>query len=404
MVSAPFSGITVLERAGFIAGPYCAKLLGDLGARVVKIEPPGAGDPARGFGPFPGDVPDRDQSGLFLFLGTNKRSITLDPARPAGRELFYRLVATADVLVEDSCPGTAEPFGLDYPTLRQVNPGLVYVSITPYGQDGPRSQWKAHHINTFHVAGEGYTMPGGIGYSMFPDRAPITAGAHVGEYDAGLAAASATVAALFAREIWGHGQHVDVSKQEATMAVNRLTLGLYHGVRQLNNRSRNYEYGGIYACKDGYVNVYPREDHQWRALVELMGRPELAEQERFLTRGDRIEHGDEANQVIREWTAALTKDEIYHRLASNSCPASPFATSEDLFESPQLEARGFFTDVEHPKAGTLRYPSQPYQFSSCPRPADRPAPLLGQHNEEILCGELELSPEELTGLRRGGVI
>ncbi|MDP6549431.1 MAG: CoA transferase [Dehalococcoidia bacterium] len=404
MVSAPFAGISVLERAGFIAGPYCAKLLGDLGARVVKIEPPGAGDSARGFGPFPGDVPDRDQSGLFLYLATNKRSVTLDSALPAGRDLFTRLAATADVLVEDSCPGTAKPLGLDYATLQQANPRLVYVSITPYGQDGPRSQWKAHHMNTFHAAGEGYTMPGGIGYTKFPDRAPITGGAHVGEYDAGLMAALATVAALFAREVWGLGQQVDISKQEATMALNRLTLANYFGIGQLNDRSRNYEYGGIYACKNGYVNVYPREDHQWRALAEVMGRPELAEQKRFLTRGDRIEHGAEANQIIREWTATLNKDEIYHRLASKSCPASPFATSEDVFNSPQLASRGFFAEVDHPKAGTLRYPSQPYQFSSCPRPADSPAPLLGQHNEEILCGELGLTGKELTALRRGGVI
>ena len=172
-MSAPFEGITVLEYADFIAGPYCGRLLADMGARVVKIEPPGAGDSARSYGPFPGDVPDREKSGLFLYLGVNKRSVTLDPVTPAGRDLFVKLAAKADVVLEDKTPGGMALLGLDYPTQREINARLVYVSITPYGQNGPKAGWKARHINSFHASGEGYTLPGGATFAALPVRPPV---------------------------------------------------------------------------------------------------------------------------------------------------------------------------------------------------------------------------------------
>ena len=399
-----FDGITILEYADFIAGPYCAKLLGDLGAEVIKVEAPGRGDSARRFGPFPGDEPHPERSGLYLFLNTNKRSLTLDPSMPTGRELFTRLLSRADVLVEATQPGTMKRMGLDYDVLRELNPRLVYVSISAYGQDGPQAGWKAHHINSFHASGEGYTLPGGPGYAMYPDRAPITAGGHLGEYDSGLVAVSATVAALYAREFLGVGQHVDVSRQEATMALGRLTYALFLGGGQLVDRSRSYEYGGIYPCQDGYVILYPREDRQWRALVEIMGRPELAEEERFLTRAARIQHGEEVNGIIRGWARGLTKEDVYYRVAPSGCPAAFFATAEDVLASPQLKERGFFVEVDHAEAGLLRYPSRPYRSTADSWTVERPAPLLGQHNEEVYCGELGVSREELAALRRGGVI
>ena len=401
---APFHGLTVLEFASFIAGPYCAKLLADLGARVLKIESPGRGDPARSHGPFPGDVPDREKSGLFLFLGTNKWSITLDPAIPAGRDLFMGLISSADVLVEDLKPGMLEELGLGYPSLKEANPRLICVSITPYGQHGPKARWKASHLNSFHASGEGYTLPGGLSYASFPERAPVAAGAHLGEYDAGILAASATVAALYAREMLGVGQQVDVSKQEATLAMNRLGQAQYLGQGREFDRSRSYEYGGIFPCRDGFVILYPREDHQWQALAKIMGQPQLGEDERFGTRAQRIQHGDEINAIIQDWAAALNKLDIYGRVAPSGCPAAYFADSQDLIASPQLQAREFFREVHHPKAGALMYPTSPYQFSGIPWTSPAAAPLLGQHNEEVFCGELGVPREELPELRRAGVI
>jgi len=403
-VAAPFNGITVLEYAGFVAGPYCGKLLADLGADVVKIEAPGTGDPARGFGPFPENITHREKSGLFLYLGLNKRSITLDPSTPTGKGLFVKLAAKADVLIEDSPPGHMADLGLGFPHLQEINPSLVYVSVTPYGQTGPQAGWKAQHINTFHASGEGYTLPGGATYSMFPDRPPVAGGTHLGEYDAGLMAASGTVAALYAREVWGHGQHVDVSKQEATFGLNRLMFAQAQAEGQVTDRTRSYVYGGIFPCIDGYVMLYPREDRQWRALVEIMGQPQLADDERFLNRSARIQNAGELNRLISQWAETLGKDEIYSLVAPSGCPVGLYADSQDMHKSPQLKARRFFQDVDHPQAGQLTYPVRPYQFSSLGEDGTKPAPLLGQHNEEIFCGELGLPLSELAGLRRAGVV
>ena len=403
-MSSPFEGITVLEYAGFVAGPYCGKLLADLGADVVKIEPPGAGDPARGFGPFPENIPHREKSGLFLYLSLNKRSITLDPSTPTGKELFARLAAKADVLVEDSPPGHMAELGLSFAHLQELNPALVYVSVTPYGQTGPQAGWKAQHINTFHASGEGYTLPGGATHSIFPDRPPVAGGTHLGEYDAGLMAASGAVAALYAREVWGRGQHVDVSKQEATFGLNRLMFTQAQAEGRVTDRTRSYVYGGIFRCNDGYVMLYPREDRQWRALVEIMGQPKLAEDERFLNRTARIQNAGELNRIISQWTETLGKDEIYSSVAPSGCPVGLYADSQDVHNSPQLQARRFFQKVDHPKAGELVYPVRPYRFSGLGEDGPKPAPLLGQHNEEVFCRELGLPPSELAGLRRAGVV
>jgi len=398
------AGVTVLEYAGFVSGPYCGKLLAEMGANVWKVEEPVRGDPARGFGPFPGDIPHREKSGLFLFLNTNKQSITLDPSSPTGRDLFLRLAARASLLIEDRRPGEMAEMGLDYAGLKESSPGLVQISITPYGQDGPKASWKASHINTFHASGEGYTLPGGMTHALFPERGPVAGGVHLGEYDAGLMAASAAVAALLARETWGVGQRVDISKQEAIMGLNRLGMAQSMGQNIIYDRSRSYEYGGIFGCRDGYVILYPREDSQWKALVEIMGRPELAEDPRFQTRPARIENGNELNAVLSQWAAGLGKEEIYYQVAPSGCPTAFFSTPRDAHHSPQFEAREFFEEVTHPMAGTLRHPGRPYRFSSGGRADTKPAPTLGQHNSAILCGELGLAPEELSRLGRGGII
>ena len=403
-MSAPFQGITVLEYAGFVAGPYCGRLLADLGADVLKVEAPGTGDTARSYGPFPGDIPHPEKSGLFLHLNLNKRSVTLDPSTAAGKELFVKLVDKADVLIEDSPPGSMAELGLGYTQLQGLNSSLVYVSVTPYGQTGPQAGWKAHHINTFHASGEGYTLPGGATYAIFPERPPVAGGANLGEYDAGTMAASGTVAALFARELWGKGQHVDISKQESTFGLNRLMFAQAESEGQVVDRTRSYVYGGIFACADGHVMLYPREDRQWKALVGIMGRPELAEDERFLNRASRIKNANEVNTVIAQWTANLGKDEIYSLVAPSGCPVGLYADSQDLRNSPQLQSRKFFEEVDHPQAGQLTYPVRPYRFSSLPKGAPNAAPLLGQHNQEVFCGDLELTPGEFAELKIAGVI
>ena len=403
-MSTPLQGLKVLEYSNFIAGPYCAKLLADMGALITKVEVPGRGDPARSDGPFPEDIPDLEKSGLFFFLGTDKRSITLDPSSFTGRELFLRLASNTDILIEDSGPAAMQALGLDYQSLKAINPGLVFVSITPSGQHGPKAHWKASHINSFPASGEGYTLPGGATHTLFPERGPVAAGVHLGEYDSGLLAASGTVAALYARELQGCGQLVEISKQEATLAMNRLGLAQFVAQGHHLDRSRHYDYGGIYPCQDGYILLYPREDRQWQALAPIIGGPQLAGEERFRTRAQRIENGPEVNSIIREWSANLTKQDIYNLVAPSGCPAGYFATAQDLVESPQYQAREFFHKVHHSEAGTFQVPARPYKMSGVTQAQLTPAPLLGQHNQEVFCGELGIDRKELPSLRRAGVI
>jgi crotonobetainyl-CoA:carnitine CoA-transferase CaiB-like acyl-CoA transferase len=232
----------------------------------------------------------------------------------------------------------------------------------------------------------------------------VTAGSHLGEYDAGMQAAIASVAALYAREVWGVGQHVDISKQEAALALNRLLLAQFLGQGRRTDRSRTYEYGGIYSCRDGYVILYPREDQHWQALATIMEQPDLGHDDRFRTRADRIQHGAEVNSVLAEWAATLDKEDIYYRVAPSGCPSAYFATAEEVLASPQLAARGFFKEIDHPRAGRLSYASLPFALSGAGDLPQVPAPLLGQHNELVFCQELGITPRQLAELRRGRVI
>ena len=372
MARKAFDGITVLEFAGFIAGPFCSKLLGDMGARVVKVESPGFGDTARHFGPFPDDAPDPEKSGLFLYLNTNKESVTLDISTATGRELFLRLAESADLLVEDRPPSPAEEsmesMGLGYDVLQEAKSGLgppVHHSVWSDRPqivilEGPprkhfsrlgRGLHSARRPGVHHEPGQGArgsrSASGGLRHR--PDGS-------LGGYSS----------PIRQRVSGSRGSGFEVSSQESTMALNRLTHTLYLGNGRLVDRSRTYEYGGIYACKDGYVILYPREDRQWRVLVEIMGRPELADDERYVTRADRIRHGDEVNRIIGEWAAQLNKEEVYYKAAPSGCPAAYFATAEDVLRSPQLDGQRLLRGRGPPRHWCFNLPFSTLQVPQDP--------------------------------------
>ena len=219
------AGLRVLELAENVAAPYCAKLLADLGADVIKIERPG-GDPSRRRGPFPDDQPHPERSALFLYLNTSKRSKVLDLEIEADRARFQALVDDADILIEDRAPGELEGLGLGFGVLSKRNPGLIVCSLTPFGQSGPNRLFKSEHLNLYHGGGHSspFAAPKG-------NRAPSRAGGYLGEYDSGLTAAVGTLGAVYARENDGHGQHLDVSKQEAMMCLERVTIGRFANER-----------------------------------------------------------------------------------------------------------------------------------------------------------------------------
>ncbi|MEE9285003.1 MAG: CoA transferase [Dehalococcoidia bacterium] len=405
MHTTPLQDLKIVEYASFVAGPYCAKLLGDMGAEVVKIEEPPTGDEARTRGPFPGDLPHPEKSGLFLYLNTNKLGITLNPRDPAGHDVLLHLLGEADVFVHDRTAARAESLGIDFPTLHQLNPRLIVTSVTPFGHTGPYAEYRAHNLNLCHAGSEGYMLPGGLGHQMFPHRPPLKLGGYTGDYDGGMAAAIGTMAAVLAREVWGRGQHVDASRQEANIALNRVAFVTYLSEGKVTRRdNRTYPFGGLYPTRDGHVVLRPTEDQHWRPLARAMGRPELADDPRFAQRAARIRNGEALNAVLAEWTRQHTTVEVYEAARGVGCPVAPFANAREIAESPQLEARGYFVEIDHPEAGRWPYPSAPYRFSKTPWSARRPAPLLGQHNQEVLGGRLGFTGEELSLLRANGVI
>ncbi len=394
--------VKVLEYASFVAGPYCTKLMADLGAEVIKIEPPGVGDEARRRGPFPNDIPHPERSGLFLYLNTNKLGITLNPETRTGRAIFMELVKWADILVEDKPPKVIQELGLTYEILKEINPKLIMTSITPFGQTGLYRDYKAYCLSISHGAGAAYITP--IGQSEF-ELGPVKGGGFFDDYCCGLSAASATLVALYSREMSGHGQHIDVSKQEASIGYDRVEIGLFGSDGFVSKRVRPGGGTQLLPCTDGYALIAMGEDRHWEALREVMGNPEWTKDERFKDREGRDKYAAEINTLIAEWTKTRSKEEVYHKVASAGIPAGVVRSQSELIENDnQLKARGFFVEIEHPEAGRLVYPSAPYRLSETPWCVERPAPTIGQHNHEVYSKLLGYTKEELVRLREAGII
>ena len=392
----------VVEWAQLVSGPYCSKLLADLGADVIKIEPPKIGDEARKRGPFPKDIPHSEKSGLFFYLNTNKRGITLNMECAEGREVFKDLIKDADILIENNPPQTVKKMGLDYESLRQVNPRLVVTSITPFGRTGPHRDLKSYHLNTYHSAGLGYLTP-----QSNPETAgqPLAAGGYFGEYCCGLISAVATLAAYHAQRKTGRGQHVDISKQEAILSLCMVQVSRYANEGVIQNRSHSQgEYGDIYKCKDGHIIEMTNEERQWQSFVELMGNPEWAVDERYKKPDFRKEHYEELNRNISDWMMKHTRDEIYHNAQKLGVAVAPVMNSEDIVNSEQSKVRGFFSEADHAEMGKVKFPSAPYKLSASPWALEHCAPLLGQHNEEVYSKKLGFSLQELEGMKTNGVI
>ena len=408
MSDAALAGLKVLEMCSFVAGPFCARLLGDMGADVVKVEPPGTGDEARNRGPFHEDVPGPDRSLLFVYLNLNKRGVTLDPATPTGRELLLGLVRQADLLIEDLPHADSQRLRLAYEELHGINPKLVVTSITPFGRSGPYSGHKAYYLNTYHSGGDGYLLPGGrLADALYPEREPIKPGGYLGEYQAGVGAAVATMAALLGRMMDGRGRHVDASKQEALIVLNSGDFCLYPDRGYMENRRNRYlaHYtGGLYRCKDGFWELLIPSQRHWDAMMEAMGSPDWALDDRFSTQESRVANRTEVDEHIEAWAMGYTRQEIYHTLQARGCAAGPVYSTEELLEDPQMAHRGFFAPVEHPAIGSFKTPSAAYKLSETPWAARRTAPSLGQHNAQVYGEWLGYDGDDLARLRQAGVI
>ena len=397
---AALPGLRVLELGGMVAVPFCGKLLASLGSDVVKIEPPKSGDPSRRRGPFPGDSPHPERSGMFLYLNTGKRGVTLDVDDAQGREMLRQLAAGVDVIIHDSPPALAAARGLEQETLVEINPHLIVASITPFGSSGPNAGHAAHDVNVFHAGGEGNLLPNGLALDTFPDRAPIAAGGMMASYQGGLTAAVGVLGAVIAQWNGGGGQAVDCSMQEAQLTIGYLPIQRLEAENFVETRfSRFFRMGGVLPAADGYVELLTLEARQWEGLARLLGEPEWASADKFR---DPATHGPAINENLRQWSAEHTREWLYREGQAYGAPIAPYLTPMEVFDSPQQRERGFYQEVEHPSAGRYDYAGLPIRMSETP-PTLRRAPLLGEHNAEVY-GALGYSLEELTALARAEVI
>lgn len=393
------SDIRVLDLGHYIAGPYCGKLLADYGADVVKVERPRGGDPARRMGPFPGDVPHHEKSGLFLHINTNKRSVTLNLKTATGRRILLDLVKTADILIENFEPRVMPSLGLSYDELAQVNPRLIMVSISNFGQTGPYRDYKGTELLAFALTSRMHLHGA-------PERPPLRYGPDIAQFQAGSSAATATMGALFGARRFGIGQQIDLSVVECMIGnVDvRLLLHSYDGAKGTRVGGAKPGFHGAYPCKDGFVMFAVGGERFFRRLLSAMGREDLLQDPRFNTVSARVEHQDEWEAIFLTWLSERTRREIFATCQAHGVMCAPIQTIDEVFTDPQNIARRFFTEIDHPEAGRLTYPGAPMRLTETPWQVRRPAPRLGEHNVEIFCDELGYSRRDLVRLRAAGVI
>jgi crotonobetainyl-CoA:carnitine CoA-transferase CaiB-like acyl-CoA transferase len=380
MSQSALSGVKVVELATMYSGPYCGKLLADLGADVIKVETP-TGDPARLEGPFPPGGPHPEKSALFLYLNTSKRSVTLDLNNLADLETFKRLLGWADVLIDNQRPDYLPNLGLDREAIRQLNPRLVYTSITPYGCTGPRALQDAGEMTIVHAAGLGNLLPA---RAVNIDRAPVKTGGNTAQYIGGIYAALSTVASLIGRKKTNRGNFIDLSLQEViiNLIAPRVTMNRYQFTTWGRVPDRPQAMGRM-ETSDGYIVLAANDDHHFRAVRELMGNPDWAQNEGWNDRGYRIHHLMDVAPQMEAWMRKQKKEEVYHRAAKMGIPIGPINTAKDVMESAQYKFREYFVEVEHPVAGKYPYAGWSYKLAASPPRVSRPAPLLGEHNEEV---------------------
>lgn len=403
MPNGALHGIKVIDFGQMVSAPFCAKLFSDYGADVIKIEPP-AGDAARRAGPFPQDIAHPEKSGLFFINNTNKRGITCDVATAAGRALLLRLLAWADVLIENNLPVQMQAWGLDYETLARVNENLVVISITPFGQTGPYSGWNAYDLNAYHLSGASSR------YCGRPGEMPLEHGTFAADYFGAVSAAAWGLAAVYGRSVAGGGQQLDVSCAEAIAAafVGGQNIGGYAQDGKFDKRTGvGMPLGApatIMPCRDGHVWMLALEVRQWQGLKAVMGNPEWADMELFDDMLTRAQNADVIYPFIQEWTMQHSKMEIMEKCQAAGCPITAVFTIAEAAEQPHLAARDYFVDIEHPELGKVKNLGAPFKLPASPGGPTAAAPLLGQHNSEVYGDILGLSSAEIAQAQADGII
>jgi crotonobetainyl-CoA:carnitine CoA-transferase CaiB-like acyl-CoA transferase len=398
-VEKALSGVRVLDLTHRIAGPYCTKLLADYGADVIKVEKPGSGDGARAMPPFFRDEPGLETSGLFLYLNTNKRGLTLNLKSSAGRAILRELAGVADILVESFSPSVMPSLGLDYESLTEANPGLVMTSVSNFGQTGPYRDLAMSEI----VAD---AMGGWMMVIGDPDREPLKPGGNQAQFVTGLMACVGTMTAFHGAELTGTGQYVDISIMESVVYIQMNITQTYSYHDRVTKRLGNMVLpvpGSILPCRDGYIGAIAVTTSQWERLCEWMGMPELKDDPRFRTRLARGEHWDDIQVLLLPWLMEHDAEELLAEAQKRRIPFGIPSSSERLLGSEHLKERGYFVQVDHAATGPVQYPGAQFRIGDLPQDLG-PAPLLGQHNAEVYGDLLGYSRADLVRMREQGVI
>lgn len=392
--------VRILDLTHFEAGPSCTELLAFLGADVIKVEPPRIGESGRAI--F-SDKPGLD-SFFFVLLNANKRSITLNLKSAQGRELFRSLILHVDVVIENFSLGTMEELGLGYATLQQLNPQLVYATIKGFGTHGPWSSYKSFNA-VAQAAG------GALSITGLPGGPPVRPGPTIGDTGTGIHCAAGILAALLQRAKTGQGQHVEVAMQDAV--VNYVRVPMRHHlqsnavVKRTGNRLGHLAPTDTYRCHPGgpndYVYLMATSREMWDTLLQVIGRDDLLGDPRYTIQAERNERFDEVHAFIQAWTEKQDKITVMKKLGAVGVPCGAVFDSQDILTDPHLRERGMVVTIEHPTRGTITMPGCPVQLTDSPVEA-RPAPLLGEHNEEVYRELLGLTADTLENLEKEGAV
>ncbi|MBH1966432.1 MAG: CoA transferase [Comamonadaceae bacterium] len=393
----PLSGITVLDLSHVYNGPYATFLMAMAGADVIKIEP-FEGEHLRSRGDMGGAALP------FAMLNSNKKPVTLNLKKDKGRELFMEMVQRADILVENFAPGVMDRLGLGADVLHQINPGLIYGSSSGYGKEGPYRDYPAMDLVM-------QAMCGVIECTGYPDQPPVKAGAALCDFMAGIHLYGAIMTALYERERTGVGRTVEVSMQEATYASLASNLGMFHARGAAAPSRTGNRHGGlgispynVYPTTDGYVVLNAPGDHHFRAILDVMGRSDLKDDPRFISRSSRVANFADVDALLESWTTTLSKQEVADLMLASKVPCAPVRGLSEVMNDENMHARGSLQWIDHPEIGRVALPHSPLVFEDSPRRPIEPSLPLGAKNDEIFGKWLGHSPEELQTLRSDGVI
>ena len=399
----PLEGIRVLGFENQVAGPYCTMMLAEQGAEVIKIETPGTGDSAREMGPIVKNAKGEKQSGYYLRFNRNKKGITLDIRKDKGKEIFKELVKVSDVIVENFRPGLMEKSGLAYNILSEINPRLIYAAISGFGQlkgyEGPYKDRTAFDMVVQAMGG----LMNNVGEENGP---PNWLGIALGDIYSGVMAAYGITLALITRGKTGKGQFIDVSMYDNIISLNERALTFFSLTGGILSRGRDklvYPIGP-FKVKDGYIAMIIPIESIWQRLCKVLGREDLGKDERYNSGPKRAANIDDLQPVIENWLKDKTKAEAEALLLKEGVPVGQVQNASDIFECPHAKARNMFVDINDPILGNIKMVNMPLKMSDVPQSKPKPAPLLGQHTEEVLSTLLKYSKGDIEKLKSEGVI